>query len=233
MMRPRILFDSLLASGALLAAPGLAQTQWTFDLFTDGDDAFWTSPTAVTTQAPQYELSYEIQVLEVEVRYIGITFGPFDVTDQIPPEFLIGGDVFDGPPPIVVLDDTLLFPPPPDTPTSMADVRVELRGDGFGSASATNVTLGTFQFDLGSPFGTVTVQLVSVALHGVISVTPLLPGDLDGDGDVDLSDLAAMLSAFGLCSGDPGYDAAADLDAGGCVDLSDLAGLLSNFGIVL
>ncbi len=54
--------------------------------------------------------------------------------------------------------------------------------------------------------------------------------DLNGDGDVDLSDLAALLAVYGTCSGDPGFDAAADLDASGCVDLADLATLLAHYG---
>jgi hypothetical protein len=58
-----------------------------------------------------------------------------------------------------------------------------------------------------------------------------LPGDVDGDGDVDLQDLAALLSAYGACDGDPDYNAAADFDSSGCVDLSDLATLLSNYGV--
>ncbi len=57
-----------------------------------------------------------------------------------------------------------------------------------------------------------------------------LPGDLDGDGDVDLADLAQLLAAYGACLGDPDYDPAADLDDSGCVDLSDLAALLANYG---
>ncbi len=56
------------------------------------------------------------------------------------------------------------------------------------------------------------------------------PGDVDGDGDVDLSDLGTLLSAYGTCAGDPGYVAAADFDAGGCIDLSDLGVLLAAYG---
>lgn len=56
------------------------------------------------------------------------------------------------------------------------------------------------------------------------------PGDIDGDGDVDLSDLAIFLSVFGLCEGAPGFIAAADINGDGCIDLSDLTILLSNFG---
>ena len=55
-------------------------------------------------------------------------------------------------------------------------------------------------------------------------------GDVDGDGDVDLSDLAALLGAYGDCEGDPDYNPAADFDDSGCVDLSDLATLLGNYG---
>lgn len=55
-------------------------------------------------------------------------------------------------------------------------------------------------------------------------------GDIDGDGHVGLSDLALLLSSFGLCNGQPGFNAAADLNANLCVDLSDLAILLANFG---
>jgi len=57
-----------------------------------------------------------------------------------------------------------------------------------------------------------------------------IPGDLDGDGDVDLGDLAELLAAYGSCDGDPDYNPDADLDDSGCVDLSDLALLLSNYG---
>jgi hypothetical protein len=57
-----------------------------------------------------------------------------------------------------------------------------------------------------------------------------LHGDLDGDHDVDLADLATLLAAYGTCAGDPGYDPDADFDDSGCVDLSDLATLLANYG---
>jgi len=63
------------------------------------------------------------------------------------------------------------------------------------------------------------------------SAPPPCTGDIDGDGQVALSDLAILLSAFGQCTGDPGFDAAADLDGDGCVALGDLAVLLSAFGL--
>jgi len=56
------------------------------------------------------------------------------------------------------------------------------------------------------------------------------PGDVDGDGDTDLSDLAALLAAYGSSVGDPNYNPAADFDGDGDVDLTDLGFLLSDYG---
>ncbi|MBU0617393.1 MAG: hypothetical protein KKI02_06735 [Planctomycetes bacterium] len=62
------------------------------------------------------------------------------------------------------------------------------------------------------------------------SETPIVecPGDLDGDGDVDLSDLAQLLGNYGMTSGATYEDG--DLDGDGDVDLSDLAALLGVYG---
>lgn len=59
-----------------------------------------------------------------------------------------------------------------------------------------------------------------------------LVGDLDGDCDVDLSDLSILLAAYNACVGDANYNAAADIDSSGCIDLSDLSELLAHFGEV-
>jgi hypothetical protein len=55
-------------------------------------------------------------------------------------------------------------------------------------------------------------------------------GDLDGDGEAGLADLALLLAAYDTCDGDPFYDPDADLDESGCVDLADLASLLAVYG---
>ena len=51
--------------------------------------------------------------------------------------------------------------------------------------------------------------------------------DLDGDGQIALSDRGLLLSSFGLCRGDPGFSAAADIDGDCCVSLPDLVLLLA------
>ncbi len=55
-------------------------------------------------------------------------------------------------------------------------------------------------------------------------------GDLDGDDDVDLADLAQLLSNYGVTGGATYEDG--DLDEDGDVDLADLATLLSVYGTV-
>jgi hypothetical protein len=64
---------------------------------------------------------------------------------------------------------------------------------------------------------------------GIMDVC-LCPGDLDHDLDVDLADLAQLLSNYGETSGMTYEDG--DLDEDGDVDLSDLATLLAIYGTV-
>ena len=51
-----------------------------------------------------------------------------------------------------------------------------------------------------------------------------LPGDVDGDGDVDFTDLVSLLSDWGDC-----LDCPADLDGDGDVDFTDLLTLLASW----
>ncbi|MDP0500459.1 MAG: hypothetical protein Q7P63_10195 [Verrucomicrobiota bacterium JB022] len=50
-----------------------------------------------------------------------------------------------------------------------------------------------------------------------------IPGDLDGDNDVDVADRNLLLASLRRCEGQPGYNPAADLDDNGCVDNVDYA----------
>jgi len=68
------------------------------------------------------------------------------------------------------------------------------------------------------------------AYAAVAAAAEPIPGDVNGDGRVDLLDLAHLLAAYGACVGDPNYNPDADFDDSGCVDLVDLAVLLANYG---
>jgi hypothetical protein len=50
---------------------------------------------------------------------------------------------------------------------------------------------------------------------------PSVPGDLDGDGDVDYDDYLVFITAYGSCSGDDNFILGADLDGDGCVTIND------------
>jgi hypothetical protein len=53
------------------------------------------------------------------------------------------------------------------------------------------------------------------------TISIAIPGDIDGDGDVDFADYNLFRSTLGKCSGDAGFIAEADYDEDGCVTYAD------------
>jgi hypothetical protein len=60
--------------------------------------------------------------------------------------------------------------------------------------------------------------------------TMKIPGDINGDGKVNLADLAALAQAWGSKPGDPNWNPNADLTGSGIVGLKDLVILAQNYG---
>ena len=98
-----------------------------------------------------------------------------------------------------------------------------LNGGGGYSSNATFELAGT----IGQP-DAAAMNGAGFAIQGGFwaGVPAPCAGDATGDGKVDLSDLALLLSQFGEVGGTFG----GDLDNDGDVDLSDLALLLTRFG---
>jgi hypothetical protein len=63
-----------------------------------------------------------------------------------------------------------------------------------------------------------------------VSLTVLLPGDVDNDGEVSILDVLRFAWAYGTSQGQPGFDPACDFDRDGTITLSDLVVLVENFG---
>ncbi len=66
-----------------------------------------------------------------------------------------------------------------------------------------------------------------VVIAGLQGSDDGIPGDLDGDGDVDAADLAILLDSWGPCG--TCWDCPADLDGDCTVGAADLAILLGNW----
>lgn len=108
-----------------------------------------------------------------------------------------------------------------------------------GSFVAPN-TCGNYTFNISNALATVlndrndppavsTVLRVTPTISdGSFTVLVTLAGDLDGDRDVDLSDLSRLLANFGVGGG--ATRAQGDVDGDTDVDLSDLSALLGQFG---
>jgi len=66
-----------------------------------------------------------------------------------------------------------------------------------------------------------------------ITVSGFLPGDVDGNGRVDATDLMLLGKTFGLSCGEPNFDARADFNDDCIVDGMDLIILCLNYGATL
>lgn len=228
---PAACLIAVLAIGQVAFA-GSDEETWSFDELTTGQDIAWVASTNVDPNADQYDSTYEITLVEVGVEWLGIPFGSFDVTDQIPAELLSNSGSAPGPAPITILNESIIFPEPPATTAVGADLLMGINGAGNGFLDATNIVLGTYEVDLGFPIGVQTVDIVSLRVAGQVTVAAInnaVTADLDGDGTVGPADLAILLGGWGPCPGLPDK-CPADLDGDGAVGAADLAILLGNWG---
>jgi hypothetical protein len=65
----------------------------------------------------------------------------------------------------------------------------------------------------------------------VAASIPVLDGDTNNDGHVDVTDLLTLVYAFGTFVGDAAYDPSADFNSDGAVDVYDLLTLVYSFGV--
>jgi len=77
---------------------------------------------------------------------------------------------------------------------------------------------------------TCTLTNATVITHAAGTFPNDIPGDINGDGKVNLSDLVLFAKAYGSKPGDPNWNPAADINGHGKVDLSDLVTLAQHYG---
>jgi hypothetical protein len=106
------------------------------------------------------------------------------------------------------------------------DITYQWRKDGVPLPDATTDALlvpSVTHDDAGAYDVVITASCDELVTDAGILTVIELTGDLDADGDVDLSDLGALLASFDV-------DAGGDIDGDGDTDLSDLGALLAHFG---
>ena len=215
-----------LSTASLAGAPD--EASWSLNVSTSGEDIYWTSPDDVRTDGEIYHSAYQVLSVSVNVSYAGFEFGPFDVTDQIDLDDLLQEADAEGPCP-VDFGSTYVHEPPPPAPVTIAfEVGVELNAAGHGIYRMEDIILGTATYDLGWPFGEVTVQIEEVFLSGLFEVEVIgthCAADLDGNGSVGVDDLLAVIADWG-CAG-----CESDINGDGLVGVDDLLEVISSWGI--
>jgi hypothetical protein len=160
---------------------------------------------------------------------------PFDL------EIAYSGDTPSGQPPVAFSYTKRVLPDEPfvvELPATFDDVNTALTYELVTSPAQATVVSGTgpyrlmrpepgaqgvdeFTFQVDSAVGSSNAATVTLVYWECV-------GDLNGDGQVNLSDLAQLLGGYGMTSGAEYEDG--DLDGDGDVDLADLAELLGHYG---
>ena len=190
---------ALLAFVAGWSADAGAGEVWMFDFTTTGQDVSWMSPTSVDPAAAEYSMGYDLTLIEVDVQWGIFTIDDIDVTDQVPVADRSGQAQVLGPAPVTFVANSVVFPDPPAAPSVAADLTIGIDAGGFGTASATNVTLGTAVVDLG-PFGVQTVDILSVRVVG--TVTAHATWFDRGNALAGVSGLPSLVGTGSLVAGD-------------------------------
>ncbi len=222
----------LLLSSAAMIGRGSGFNE-TFSITAEsGNNILWVGSQPLATDGDNYEMLYIVEGATVMVSYLGITFGPIDVMDMIPLESIVTWQPAQAPMPIDFGWYNVVAPEDVDPPSIAYDWIVEVDAKGNVSWRGENLYLGEAEYDLGWPWGSVTVQVVEATLTANLDIQQVANPcyeDVDGSGTVDVSDLLTLIGNWGNCPdcteeipGDANYD---DI-----VDVTDLLMIVGAWG---
>jgi hypothetical protein len=225
-------FTSILLLGSTLLAGRSIGINEDFSVTTSGEDILWTCSEVLHTEGEYYEMFYTIINASVMVQYIGLTFGPIDVTDMIPSEYIVTWQPEQAPMPMDFDWHLVLAPAGQDPPSLSFDWIVEVDAKGVVRWRGENVYLGEADYDLGWPWGSVTVQIVEGTIHANLEIVEVFNPcyeDIDQNGVVDVSDLLTLIGNWGPCA-DCTQEVPGDVNYDDVVDVTDLLAVVAAWG---
>ena len=218
-------------AASLLAGPPASAT-WNFEtvIESSGQDISWSSPSAIVADGGGYESTYVITEAYAWVTYLGIEFGPIDVYDDIPPENIHTYQSEAGPSAVNFCTMHVVYPDPPEPEGLSWYWHTSVDSKGVGHYDLTDPYLGQVDYDLGWPWGTVTVQVTKGRLVADLTMEAVgewCPADINGDNSVDVADLLLTLSDWGW-AGDGCY--MTDINDDEWVNVQDLLAVIASWG---
>jgi|TARA_B100000959_G_C14954153_1_gene612986 hypothetical protein len=203
-----------------------------FSITTSGPDILWTCPDVLETNGSWYEMAYEVTGASVMVEYIGIEFGPIDILDMIPTDAIVTWQPAQAPMPIDFGWYDVSGPEDQDPPALSYRWIAEVNEKGIVTWSGQEVYLGEAEYDLGWPFGSVTVNIIEGTIDAnieIIIVENPCYEDIDGNGSVDVSDLLTLIGNWGHCP-DCTEEIPGDVNYDDVVDVTDLLRIVGAWG---
>lgn len=225
------ILTTILLSGIALVGP-TDHGDWTYTVSSSGENQTWIAPSAMRTDGQHYEMRYTITGATVMVSYIGIDFGPIDVMDMIPPDAIETFRTQPGPCSLQYDWIEVVTPEGQDPPSLAYEWLVEIDGNGVPAYHMENLYLGEADYNLGWPWGTVTVQIESGSVTANLKLdiveNPCYE-DVDANGIVDVADLLTVIDNWGDCP-DCTEEIPGDVNYDWVVDVTDLLHIVGAWG---
>lgn len=107
--------------------------------------------------------------------------------------------------------------------------------DNNGYFEFTSVPAGTYSLIISKSNAITRNMLINVSTTDYVVATQnlklkLYVGDLNGDGNINITDYVAFLGCYGTSSGDANYIASVDYDNNGIININDYVEFLGNYG---